>query len=261
MGAKVPVVVLRSLKRRLGKAPTRRGRVSTDASVPLLSWYRQLSQEELGRILDKAGDERFFAKGRRFGQALRQEGSDQVLYGAILDALGYSQHREPFQALARTLSWRVLQQEALLHPPPERREALEALLLGCAGLLPLGLLQESEVVGAGMQRYARRLVDRWQALESPPSPITVPWERFRVRPGNHPLRRLVGAAALLVPHLEKGLAAGMGHLLQESGRAKRETGLRVPAYGPWVGFAPKVPVVPKVGVLFLKSNESNEQGW
>ena len=28
-----------------------------------------------------------------------------------------------------------------------------------------------------------------------------------------------------------------------------------------MGFAPKVPVVPKVGILFQKSNESTEQGW
>lgn len=35
------------------------------------------------------------------------------------------------------------------------------------------------------------------------------WHLFRVRPTNHPRRRILGAAVLLARFLEQGLAAGL----------------------------------------------------
>ena len=60
----------------------------------------------------------------------------QVMYEAVLRALGSTGHRQHFQALARAVSWDDLQRCLDSIPPPDRGLAAEALLLGIAGMLP-----------------------------------------------------------------------------------------------------------------------------
>ena len=46
------------------------------------------------------------------------------------------------------------------------------------------------------------------------------WRLFRIRPANHPRRRIMGAAVLLERHLESGLAAGLREVVETLSPAK-----------------------------------------
>ena len=135
---------------------------------------------------------------------MAQEEPEQVLYAAIMEGLGYSQNRAPFIELAYRAPIKELRERALALPAPERRAAMEGWLLEAAGFRPTeaGPIQ-------------------------PPGPVPcLRWNLFRVRPVNHPQRRIKGVALLLERHLEEGLAAGMVRLIGE-GATLLQQGLTV----------------------------------
>jgi len=136
----------------------------------LLAHYgyrRPRTAGEMARLLDRAGDERFLWKARALGQRLRRDGPCQALYGAMMEALGYSRNRQAFRELARRVPYRRLRALAMSQARGEYRLLISHVLLeACEGL---------------------------------------EWDSFRVRPSNHPRRRVLGAARLLARHLEEGL--------------------------------------------------------
>jgi hypothetical protein len=169
---------------------------------PCSSARKRLGAEAVAAILDDAGDCRFQEKAATFAAALAQEDGEEILYRGILEALGYSQNREPFRLLAQALPWRQLRPCIRGHPPQERVLAAEAILLGRAGFLgPL-----AGDLGA------------------------LPWRLVGMRPENHPARRLAGAAGLLVRYLGKGLLVGLLEKVAEAsaeGPRALTTALRV----------------------------------
>ena len=160
----------------------------------------RLGADEMGRLLDEAGDERFRLKAGRFAAAMAKEPPSQVLYQGIMAALGYTRNKEPFQELARRLPLAVLESVCQGRDYQERVIILRALLLGMAGLLP----DDGE-----KGRVWRCLGDR--------EPLSLSrWHLFRVRPENHPARRLTGAAYLLARFSDEGLLEGVLRLVGES---------------------------------------------
>ena len=155
---------------------------------------------ELGVLLDEAGDSRFLGKSDSFLAFLKEEDHEQVLYAALMEALGYSQNREPFLELAYRVPYRHLEKTALKSPAGEKTEAIQKTLLTAAGFLP--------------SSSNRRAMDQGQ------------WHLFRVRPQNHPRQRIMGFAHVLdifLPSLSeggpesganKGLVEGMAGLVR-----------------------------------------------
>lgn len=161
----------------------------------------RLGDDEMGRLLDEAGDERFRLKSARFAAAMAEEPPSQVLYQGIMAALGYTRNKEPFQELARRLPLALLESVCLNKGYQERVRLLRALFLGMAGLLPLGAAEWERVRGC--------LGDG--------EPLSLSrWHLFRVRPENHPARRITGAAHLLGRFLDEGLLEGVLRLVGES---------------------------------------------
>jgi len=153
---------------------------------------RLLGDDEMGRLLDEAGDERFRLKAGRFAFQMREEPPSQVLYQGIMGALGYTRNKEQFQELARRLPLSVLEGRCRGRPYSEQVSLLKALLLGIAGLMQ----------------------DNDNAAQEPMSPPR--WHLFRVRPENHPARRLTGAAHLLARFMDEGLLDGVMRLVEAS---------------------------------------------
>ena len=152
----------------------RAGELERWLSQPLL--WREPCHEALVRLgavgvgaaLEAEGDRRFAEKTARMAARIGEAGAEQALYEAVLEALGYGGNSAAMLALARILPWRlladaigaergrqglnVLSEHQASHGaehPCERRVAsgdtlrgnpanvrAEALLLGCAGLLP-----------------------------------------------------------------------------------------------------------------------------
>ncbi len=149
--------------------------------------------------LDAAGIERFLSKSRGYSHELAAaDSADQVAYEAMMEALGYSTNRRPFLQLARRIPIAMLL--ALnVEPPSTRGKALQALLAGGAGLL-------DHVKPESARAELRSLRRRLPAVKPLPRSS---WKLFRVRPANHPVNRVLGAAALLETMLDGGPMAGM----------------------------------------------------
>lgn len=149
---------------------------------------KRLGPDEVGRLLDDAGDARFGAKAARFGEALGAQGPEQILYEDIMAALGYAHNQEPFRQVARRLPWSALSGRLAGRSGEEAQRVAQSLLLRAAGLLPL----EGEAT----------------LLDSEAGWTSLPWQRLGLRPVNAPERRLRGAAALAVRY-RQGLLSGL----------------------------------------------------
>jgi hypothetical protein len=167
---------------------------------PCYGAVQKLGNAELGRLLDEAGGQRFWLKAARFASALMEEPPSEVLYQGIMEALGYTRNKEQFRELAHRLPLAVLEGFCRGKPQGEQIRILKALLLGMAGLWP----QDSQ---GGLIQCC--LGDREPMCASC-------WRLFRVRPENHPVRRLFGAAYLLARFINEGLIEGVLRLLEES---------------------------------------------
>jgi hypothetical protein len=154
-----------------------------------------LSDKELGRLLDEAGESRFLLKADSFAYKLDHEPPEQVLYEGIMGALGYAKNREQFVELAHGIPLGVLEGMCRGKSYPGRFVTLKAMLLGKAGFL-------SERDEGELKRVWERFGDG-RAME------IHRWHTFRVRPDNHPASRIEGAAHLLARSMEDGLLDGI----------------------------------------------------
>jgi hypothetical protein len=140
-----------------------------------------------------------------------------------MEGLGYSRNREPMLALAQGMPLRLLRRAAPASEPGERRLQLQALLLGAASLLSC------------CDQY-------WEALGMEPVVEKGAWQLHRIRPLNHPARRLMGMACLLERFWEEGLLGGLTRAVRAGGprplhvRAIQEA-LTVAGPGPSEGAA------------------------
>lgn len=152
--------------------------------------------EEASLLLDRAGDARFLGKSGRFQGFLREQSPEQTLYEGMLEALGYHQNQQPFLKLAGRAPYQALARATQAIPPAGRAQAMEAWLLKLSGLLSPDTAAAVELPRTGF---------------GPPM-SGAEWHCFRLRPANHPRRRIAGAARLVARFLEPGLVTGLGRI-------------------------------------------------
>ncbi len=154
---------------------------------------------EMGELLDLAGDQRFLAKSGYFGTLLREQNSEQTLYENLLEGLGYRNNQQPFLKLASRAPYSALKTGVERLPREDRAQALVSWLIGMSGL-------SSPVDPATRQRQGHTILPRG-GFGAPL--LSSDWHCFRLRPSNHPRRRIMGAAAWLNRFLDRGLVAGL----------------------------------------------------
>ena len=209
------------------------------APPPLAAGVENMSRDELARALADAGDQRFLARGAAFAMQLEREDPEQVLYRAMMDALGYSSNRKPFRALADRVPYSYLAR-LRSEPASSRLLALEAALCGASGLLPRV---------TPPQRRAE--LERVRALLPPLGrrPMSASdWRHFRVRPANHPVRRILGAARIIDRYLDDGLARGVQADVDDGSAAHLTRRLSAP---PYVGASRARDLAVNVALPFL----------
>ncbi len=169
------------------------------------------SSSDLTTVLDVAGDARFLAKSHGFALDMAQVGADEALYRGIMDALGYASNRKPFRILAQHVPYAKLAQ-LRDEPSATRLLAVRAALLGASGLM-------RRVDDAEGPAQLRRLYRRMSNLLLKPqrSLSESDWNLFRVRPSNHPTRRILGLAQILDACLGVGIAATFAATLSHDG--------------------------------------------
>ena len=204
-GRRAPTAVL--FPRTLG---SRRRRDTRPPPRPLPLAAMPTSAHRLARTLDREGDARFFEKVRAFAQELQTPGDpSEALYCGIMGGLGYGGNSPAMTRLAENLPLQALQRALRGVEPQERPPALTAALLRASGLSP-----EEHPPG-----------------QAPPVLLRSDWKLFRVRPTNHPSRRLEGMATLLDRAWDEGLAAWAASLVGQSSVADVRAGLTVAIKG------------------------------
>ena len=156
------------------------------------------SAEHVGEALDRAGDERFRLRSQGYAEEIRERDPAQTLYEAIMEALGYASNRPPFKRLASRVPISLLT-ELRDEPETSRRLALEAMLIRASGLMSLVEPEERARELRALSKHLPRVR---------PIPANK-WRLFRIRPANHPVRRIAGAAHLLSRHMDRGLVPGL----------------------------------------------------
>ena len=121
-----------------------------------------------------------------------------------MDGLGYASNRKPFRELADRVPVALLM-DLRGEPASTRLMAITAMLLRGAGLLAW-----AEPPAEALLRHLPRT--RGMASDS--------WNMFRVRPANHPARRVIGAAHLVDRYVESGRVRGLEGELR-GGKARR----------------------------------------
>jgi hypothetical protein len=147
----------------------------------------------MATLLERAGDARFTAKSRRFQKFLGEQDPQQTLYEGLFESLGYRQNQQPFLQLSGAAPYAELCRRASETVEDHRAAEVESWLLQLSGLRPS---EKTAGTGSPGRSLGRPMSGR-------------EWHCFRVRPANHPRRRIGGAARLVVRYLEVGLLAGL----------------------------------------------------
>ncbi len=186
--------------------------------------------KSLNDLLDTAGDQRFAAKRASFFRALRQEEAGQVLFRGIARALGYAQNAAPCEELTGKLNLGFLEKASF-----RSDDAIQALILGAAGLLP-SQRPESQLK-PGEDETIDHLEAVWHAEGIVEPMRRADWCFFRVRPDNFPTRRLVALSHLLARYHQMGLLRGILQMVKQAPQGSEhgwlEKGLVITEYGYW----------------------------
>ena len=149
---------------------------------------------DLAALLDSMGDARLEERAAAIEGDIAVVGSEQTLYEALFRGLGYTRNMTAFQEVARLLPIETLRGLTQGAPNEESRIArLTGLLFGAAGLLPSQRGGEAHFVDS----YTSAAEAEWArhpGLESLPRGS---WQTFRVRPDNHPVRRMGVAVEMM----------------------------------------------------------------
>ncbi len=156
-------------------------------------YRRPDTAERMTALLNRAGDERFLARSLVLQHLMAEQPASQTLWESVCEALGYRHNQHAFLQLAMAAPIGSLEDMARHSPESERTTELTAVLLGLAGFAERGWPDPA---------------DRTRMTLGPPLDAAQ-WRLFRVRPSNHPRRRVAGAAGLLARFTGEGLLAGL----------------------------------------------------
>ena len=165
--------------------------------------------ERLAVFLRAAGKERLGVKIARARRLARRHGREQALYLLILETLGYSAHKTAFRRLSRLLPWRTLRLVAADAGPRGARAAVEAALLGAAGLIPPAAAPAWDRDTLRAWRAAGRtwrLIGTARGIGGMDPAV---WRAGAQRPASAPPRRLAAAAVLFSRCARKGLVRAL----------------------------------------------------
>jgi hypothetical protein len=146
----------------------------------------RMGVEGVHQALDDEGDRRFDAKVEIWRGVIARHGVEQALYTGLLEALGFGGNAAAMRALADTVPWTTVERHG------GAALAIEAILLGGAGLLPSqrGYAQPLDEYVVDIEvAFARAAMQTALIVES--------WKLWGVRPANHPARRIAAVAAVL----------------------------------------------------------------
>ena len=198
-----------------GSLPDEQDRGEIERSVVPYSCAASKLYSDGGVLVKKfelAGEKRFRLKTDMFTCEMMQKAEQgNVLLSYMARALGYMSNMMPLKKLAALL---VL--NGLESCRNDDINVIQALILGTAGLLPYQrsgshrlelIYQEQDITG---------LESIWRSLDRKYTMQEQEWCLYRVRPQNHPVRRLIALSLILERYRDKGLLNGLIELFTSS---------------------------------------------
>jgi hypothetical protein len=180
------------------------------------------TKAQAGELLDRTGDQRFQARVREFAVLVEEtrlagdsrDSGDQVLYEGLMEGLGYKANRQGFLSLANRTPWRRLVELTAGLSEEQAFLAVRGWMLQVSGLN-----RNPANPGVG------------EKLPSGIGPALGPgdWRLSGLRPANHPLRRMAGAAGLVQQFRKVGLTAGLRTICDANDHRKLTKALIKPA--------------------------------
>ena len=135
-------------------------------------YHKPAGKTEALLLLERAGRARFLQKASSSASLMKELGTEEALYQALMESLGYSENRAGFLELAQRVPYKALMKAINGVPQTDRLLRMREILLEAAGF------------GKGENQPAHVMDSRQ-------------WRLFRIRPANHPRRRIAAAAVLL----------------------------------------------------------------
>ncbi len=193
-----------------------------------------LEKDFLYQWILENGRQRFESKCNKIEEQLNRQKTDlnELLYQGMMDALGFSKNREPFQRLAHKVSYKILIRSIEDDTEPTALMRLQAILLGSAGLL-------KEVTSLEAVPFTQRLESLWtefQAQHKIQPMSSEEWKFFRLRPDNFPTVRMAGFSKFLVQHRRRPLLDTFVHIFETPSTDTFKDSislLTVPSFGHW----------------------------
>ncbi len=164
-----------------------------------------VTPQGMAALLDSLGDARLEERAAAMEGDIAVVGPEQALYEALMRGLGYTRNMTAFLEVARFLPIDALRGLTDGAPSEEARSArLTGLLFGTAGLLPSQRsgrkqvrLPFNESVSNDCDSFTASAEIEWARYPGLESLPRGSWQRFRVRPDNHPIRRMGAAVELM----------------------------------------------------------------
>lgn len=177
----VPTIVLDPAQIGFGAAEIP---ASHTCSAPLAG----LPGERLERFLEAAAQFRLRRKAQRLLRLAEIHGSDESLYQALAETLGYKNNKLPFTVLAQRFPLTLLR---------SRRREIEPLLFAGSGFLSSTDLSQLE---GDTRSYLREIWMQWWPSRTEFERLVISpklWKLQGMRPVNHPQRRVAALAEIV----------------------------------------------------------------
>ncbi len=122
---------------------------------------------------------------------------DQLLYEKIMEGLGYSKNKLPFQKLSKNLTLRFISEHSFAHSYEKQILKIQAILFGVSGLLEYYVKKRLD---HETKLFLEEMYQEWvNVKKSYRSEIMhhSEWKLSSVRPANSPVFKLAGASVLI----------------------------------------------------------------
>jgi hypothetical protein len=171
----------------------------------LCDFFKLSSSSQLEPLLRAYGWERFTRKCNRFNAELLFNGFEQLLYSGFMEAMGYDKNKSNTHFLAYSFSWQKLKEW--------HKNGLDAITLASIWLYYSGLMDKAEkLLDTEMVKSIKQAYE-YQTFTAEKGNLK--WNMFRVRPANHPVKRLIQASIFVTNMLESGLLSALENAITD----------------------------------------------
>lgn len=162
--------------------------------VGICDFFKLSTTDQMEVLLRKHGQDRFERKCQRYNAELHFDGFDQLLFNGFMEAMGYDKNKFNTLTLAHHFKWNTLQEWS--------KQGLDSLSLTAIWLNYSNLMDKSAKLMAEQSFKQIRTAFEKQNFTTDKGAIN--WNLFRVRPQNHPVKRIMQASQVISNLLPKG---------------------------------------------------------